>query len=69
MAWYICITYTICYAGHTTVYIIGIYHGILNDIVYIIGIYHGILNYLYIPDIQTHLWLNEIPQNEREGEQ
>jgi hypothetical protein len=26
------IPYTICYAGHTTVYIIGIYHGILNDI-------------------------------------
>jgi hypothetical protein len=34
------VLYTICYAGHTTVYIIGIYHGILNDIY--IHIYHGI---------------------------
>jgi hypothetical protein len=31
--------YTVCYAGHTTVYIIGIYHGILNDIY--MRIYHG----------------------------
>ena len=32
--------YTICYARHTTVYIIGIYHGILNDAY--IRIYHGL---------------------------
>jgi hypothetical protein len=32
--------HTICYARHTTVYIIGIYHGILNDIH--IRIYHNI---------------------------
>jgi len=37
--------YTICYAGHTTVYIIGIYHGILNDIY--IRIYHGIYHNIF----------------------
>jgi hypothetical protein len=28
-----------------------------------------VVHYLYIPGIHTHLWLNEIPQNERKGEQ
>ena len=37
--------YTICYAGHTMVYIIGIYHGILNDIY--IRIYHGIYHNIF----------------------
>jgi hypothetical protein len=37
--------YTICYAGHTMVYIIGIYHGILNDIY--IHIYHGIYHNIF----------------------
>ena len=39
------VLYTICYAGHTTVYIIGIYHGILNDIY--IRIYHGIYHNIF----------------------
>jgi len=39
------------------------------------GIYHNtyqawyLVHFLYIPDILTHLWLNEILQNEGEGEQ
>jgi hypothetical protein len=30
---------------------------------------YTIVQYLFIPGILTHLWLNEIRQNEREGEQ
>jgi hypothetical protein len=30
---------------------------------------YSVVHYLYIPGIQTHLWRNEIPQNERKGEQ
>jgi hypothetical protein len=37
--------YTLCYAGHTTVYIIGIYHGILNDTY--VRTYHGIYHNIF----------------------
>jgi hypothetical protein len=43
--------YTICYAGHTTVYIIGIYHGILsilNDIyLYVYTMVYTITSFLH----------------------
>ena len=40
--------YTICYARHTTVYIIGIYHGILNDIyIYVYTMVHTITSFLH----------------------
>jgi hypothetical protein len=49
-----CMLYTMIYARHTTVYIIGIYHGILNDI-YI---------YTYIPCyIPSHLLFIHLPQH------
>jgi hypothetical protein len=50
--------YTICYAGHTTVYLIGIYHGILNDID--IRIYHGIYHNIFSSFI-SH-WTRASPQ-------
>ena len=37
--------YTICYVGHITVYIIGMYHGILSDIY--IRIYHGLYHNIF----------------------
>ncbi len=40
-----CMLYNMIYARHTTVYIIGIYHGILNDIY--IRIYHVIYHHIF----------------------
>jgi hypothetical protein len=37
--------------------------------VYSMPVVYTVVHYLYIPSIQTHLWHNEIPQNQRKGEQ